>query len=315
MIGDILNIFVAAEFWYAVLRISTPLIFATMAAMISSKAGVLNIALEGIMLMSALFGVVFSALIPSVWVALFITILIASFLGFLLGYLSIKLKSDIVLTGIAFNMAAAGGSVFILFLLTGQKGVSTALKSQVIPRLSIPLLRSIPFLGDIFSGHNVLTYVSFLIVFLMYVFIYKTPLGLHIRAVGENSGAAESVGINVRKTQYIALAISGALCGFGGAFMSMGYLSWFGSGMTAGRGFIALAADSMGGGTPLGGFLVALFFGLATSISNQAQVIASIKIPREFIQMLPYLATVVGIVFYSIQKKKKLVKKMTSLEV
>lgn len=310
MIMDILNMFISAEFWYAVLRISTPIIFATMGAMISTKAGVLNIALEGIMLMSALLGVVFSSFIPSVWVALLATLCMSSFFGFLLGYLSIKLQSDIILTGIAFNMAATGGSVFILFLLTGQKGVSTALASQVIPRIDIPLIKSIPFLGQVLSGHNILTYVSFLTVFLIFILVYKTPLGLHIRAVGENSDAAESVGINVRRTQYIALTISGTLCGLGGAFMSMGYLSWFGSGMTAGRGFIALAADSMGGGTPLGGLLVALFFGFATSISNQAQVIASIKIPREFIQMFPYIATILGIVIYSIQKRRKLAKKL-----
>ncbi len=310
MIMDILNMFISAEFWYAVLRISTPIIFATMGAMISTKAGVLNIALEGIMLMSALLGVVFSSFIPSVWVALLATLCMSSFFGFLLGYLSIKLQSDIILTGIAFNMAATGGSVFILFLLTGQKGVSTALASQVIPRIDIPLIKSIPFLGQVLSGHNILTYVSFLAVFLIFILVYKTPLGLHIRAVGENSDAAESVGINVRRTQYIALTISGTLCGLGGAFMSMGYLSWFGSGMTAGRGFIALAADSMGGGTPLGGLLVALFFGFATSISNQAQVIASIKIPREFIQMFPYIATILGIVIYSIQKRRKLAKKL-----
>ncbi|XMB85974.1 ABC transporter permease [Mycoplasmatota bacterium WC44] len=307
---DILRHILTPEFGYSVLRISTPIIFATLGAMISTRAGVLNIALEGIMLLSALLGVVFSAFIPSVWVSLLLTISVAGFVGFLLGYLSIKLKSDIILTGIAFNLIAAGGTVFLLYLLTGQKGVSTSLASQVLPRVKIPLLDKLPFIGEslagVFSNHNVLTYLSIIAVVVLYLFVYKTPLGLRIRAVGENPKAAESVGINVHKTQYIALVISGVLCGLGGAFMSMGYLSWFGANMTAGRGFIAMAANGMGGATPVGGFIVSLFFGFADAFSNGMQGV--IKIPTEIIRMLPYLATVVGLVVYNIQKRKRALK-------
>jgi len=305
---EILNHILTPEFGYSVIRVSTPIVFGTMGAMISSRAGVFNIAIEGIMLLSALLGVLFSAVMP-VWIALFLTLVVAGFVGFLLGFLSIKLKSDIFLTGIAFNMIAVGGTIFLLYLASGQKGVSTSINSKVLPRVEIPLLDKIPWIGEplagILSNHNILTYLSIVAVIVLYYLVYKTALGLRIRSVGENPDACESVGINVRKTQYIALIISGVLCGFGGAFMSMGYLSWFSNNMVAGRGFIAMAANGMGGATPVGGFLVALFFGFADAMTNSLQLVTSIKIPVQLIQMLPYLATVIGLVLYNINKRRK----------
>jgi len=157
--------------------------------------------------------------------------------------------------------------------------------------------------GEILSGHNVLTYLAFLSVLVIYIFLYKTPLGLRIRAVGENIDAATSVGINVRGIQFLSLILSGILGGFGGAYMSMGYVSWFSRDMTAGRGFIALAAEAMGGGAALGTMLTSLLFGFADSLSNSLQ---ALRIPAEFVQMIPYLATIIGLVIYSsIRQKEK----------
>ena len=296
------SIILNAEFGYSVLRVTTPILFATLGALISDKAGVINIALEGIMLISALAGVIFSAMTGSAWFGLLMAVIVGGLVGLSLGYFSLNLKTDVILAAVALNLIASGGTIFVLYLVAGDKGISSSLASQVIPKLQIPLLKSIPVLGPIFSGHNALTYIAFLMVFLVWFFLYKTPLGLRIRAVGENEHAADSVGISVVKVRYIALVLSGVLAGFGGAYMSMGYVSWFSRDMTAGRGFIALAAEAMGGASPVGGMFTSLLFGFFDALSNSLQIL---KIPYEFVSMLPYVAVVIGLVIYTVRKTEQ----------
>lgn len=303
--GELFGIIFSVTFGYAVLRVTTPILFAALGALISDKAGVINIALEGIMLTSALTGVIVSAWTSSAWIGLLAAIIVGAIVGLLLAYFSLNLKTDIILSGIALNLMASGGTIFVLYVVAKDKGISSSLNSQVLPRLTIPLIDKIPILGPIISGHNVLTYVAILAVVLMFYLLYKTPLGLQIRAVGENEHAADSVGISVRKIKYIALTLSGILAGFGGAYMSMGYVSWFAKNMTAGRGFIALAAEAMGGATPIGTLLTSLFFGFADALSNNLQ---SLRVPAEFIQMIPYIATLFGLAIYASSKKSRLKK-------
>jgi ABC-type uncharacterized transport system permease subunit len=290
------------SFGYAVLRVTTPILFAALAALISDRAGVINISLEGTMLTAALMGVVVSAVTGSALLGLAAAALAGILISLLLAYFSLNLRSDIVLTGIALNLLASGGTVFILYLITHDKGVSVSLKSQVMPKIALPLIQQIPVIGPIFSGHNVLTYVALLAVIVVYYFLYRTPLGLRIRAVGENPKAVDSVGINVRRIQYLALMLSGLLAGLGGAYMSMGDVSWFSRDMTSGRGFIALAAEAMGRATPLGTLLASLFFGFADALSNSLQ---ALRIPAEFVQALPYIATILGLTLYSMQRTAK----------
>lgn len=299
---DFFNIIYSTAFGYSILRVTTPILFAALGALISDKAGVINIALEGIMLCAALAGVIFSAFTGSVWIGLLAAVICGAILGVIIAYFSLNLRADIILTGIAVNLMASGGTVFVLYLLTQDKGASTSLHSGALPKITLPLIDKIPVIGPILSGHSVLTYLALIAVVLIWIFLYKTPLGLRIRAVGENEKAAKSVGINVMKTKYIALCLSGVLAGFGGAYMSMSYLSWFAKDMTSGRGFIALAAEAMGGATPIGTFLTSLLFGISDTLSNSLQIL---KIPTEFVQMIPYVATIVGLVIYSRQKSKK----------
>lgn len=297
--NQILSLMLAPEFGYSVLRVTTPILFATLAALVSDKAGVTNIALEGIMLISALAGVVASAASGSAGVGLLGAVVAGGAVGLCLAYFALKLKTNIILSGIAINLMASGGTVFALFLIAGDKGISSSLASKVLPKLVIPGVSSVPVLGTILSGHNVLTYLAFIMVAVIFVFLYKTPLGLRIRAVGENPNAAASVGIGVTKIQYLALILSGMLAGLGGAYMSMGYVSWFSKNMTAGRGFIALAAEAMGGATPIGSMLTSLLFGFFDALSNTLQLM---KVPSEFVNMIPYAATVIGLVVYTVQK-------------
>lgn len=292
------------DFFATILRATTPIVFATLAASIAAKAGITNMALEGILLFSALFGVIFSSLTHSAWLGLLITIVIGGLLGLVLAFFVLNLKTDEILAAVAINLIATGGTVLILVAFSGDRGVSSSVQSISAPTVTLPLIKSIPFLGGVLSGQNVLTWLALASVAVLHLFLYKTPLGLAIRSVGENKNAAESVGISSRKIQYIALITSGALAAAGGFYLSGGYMNMFTKDMSGGRGFIALAAASMGGNTPVGGFLVSLLFGAAQAFANVMQLKQAM--PYEIILMVPYLTTLIGLgIYYYSQKKKK----------
>ena len=197
---------------------------------------------------------------------------------------------------------AIGGTVYFMYSIVQDKGTTLSLNSGKLPNIELPIIGGIPIIGDILSNHNVLSYVAILMVFVVYFFINKTPIGMRIRAVGQAPEALTSVGVSINKTKYIALAISGILGGMAGAFMSMGYVTWFSKNMTAGRGFIALAADAMGNSTPIGATLSSLLFAVAEALTYALQVT---KIPTELVQMLPYVVTIIGLILYSMNKNKK----------
>ena len=207
-----------------------------------------------------------------------------------------------MLAGIALNTLASGLTIFVIYYATGEKGSTQSLASPTVPNIEIPLLNEIPLLGQVFSGHSVLTYLGLLIMILLGFFIYKTPAGLRIRSVGENPQAAKSVGISVIKYKYMALIMAGALCGLGGAYMSMSYVSFFSKEMIAGRGFIGMAAESMGRGTPWGVTLSALLFGAADSLAIRLQLL---QLPAQLIQTIPYVITIVAIAIYSYSRSKQ----------
>jgi len=289
------DILLKSEFWFAVIRSTTPVLFATLAANLASKSGVINIAIEGTMLIAALVGVIASAFTNSLLLGLFFGLLSGVLVTLALSYFSLKLKSNIIITAIAINLAATGGTVFALYTITGDKSVSAVLKSAVFPTVNIPIIRDIPFIGSTLSGHNLLTYVALISVAVIYILLYKTPLGTRIRAVGESEAAAESVGININKTKTIALVLSGML-------LSMGYLSMFTAGMTSGRGFVALATDAMSGSNPIGGLLSSLIYGFSDSLANYLQNTA---VPLQFIQAFPYVFIVIMFTVFSYVNKRK----------
>jgi len=307
MLGSIFSIIFSTAFVFSIFRITTPILFAALAAVIADRAGVTNIGLEGIMMISALTGVIFSAWTQSAWIGLLCAILLGVLTALMIGFFALRLKTDIILAGIAVNMLGNGGTIFFMYLASGDRGYSANLASKVMPTVNIPLVQSIPVLGNIISGHNILTYFAFLCVALVWVLLYKTPMGLRIRAVGESPNAADSVGVSVNRIKYIALAVSGALAGMGGAFMSMGYMSSFNTNMTAGRGFIALAAEAMGRGEPVGTMLTSLLFGFADALANNMQ---SLGLPQELVAMTPYVFTVVGLAVYAASTLKKSRKKV-----
>ncbi len=283
-------------FWYSVLRVSTPLLFAVMAALLSSITGTINIAIEGMMLMSAFWGTIIGAFTKNPWIGLMVGIFSSAVLALILAFVHLKLNANLVIAGVALNLLSSGFTVFMLFLLTGEKGTSASLGSQPIPRLDIPLLRDIPFIGKMLNNHNTLTYLALISIFVVDYFIRKTPLGVRMRAVGENPNAAVSVGISVAKMKYLSLFLSGVFAGLGGAFLSMGYVSWFARDMTSGRGFIALAAQALGGKSAIFGAFGAFLFGIAEAFGFTLQ---SLRIPSEITNMIPFILTLIVLVIYA----------------
>ena len=173
-------------------------------------------ALEGMLLFSALFGVIFSSLTHSFLGGLLITMVIGGLIGFFLAFFILQLKTDEILAAIALNLIATGGTVLLMLAVSGDRGASTSISSVSAPTVYIPMVAQIPFLGKVLSGQNLMTWLSLIAVVVVHIFLYKTPMGLKIRAVGENKNAAESVGINITKYKLMAFSISAALAGVAG---------------------------------------------------------------------------------------------------
>ena len=278
-----------SDFFYSILRVTTPLLFASMGAVVSDVAGVPNIALEGMMLMAAFAGMFFSYLFGSAWAGLAFAILTAVIAASVLAFFTLYYKT---------NILASGGTIFFLYLAAHDKGTSVSLDSKVLPNINIPFIEDIPVLGPAVSGHNILTYLSILAVVFTFYLLKRTALGYHIRAVGEKKEAADSVGISVVRTQAIALVISGVMSGLGGAFMSMGYVSWFSRDMVSGRGWIALAAEAMGQRGAIGTAATSLLFGVTDALSN---AVATLGWPSDLVKTIPYCATLAGLAIFSIR--------------
>ena len=298
-----MDLIFTTDFFYSIFRVTTPLLFASMGAVISDVAGVPNIALEGMMLIAAFAGMFFSYFFESALAGLLFALLFAVLCAGVLAFFTLYYKTNIILGGIAINILASGGTIFFLYLAAHDKGTSVSLPSKVLPNVNIPLIQDIPVIGPAISGHNVLTYLAVAAVIFTFFLLKRTSLGWHIRAVGEKREAADSVGISVEKTQAIALILSGLMCGFGGAFMSMGYVSWFSRDMVSGRGWIALAAEAMGLQHPLGTAATSLLFGVADALSN---AVATLGWPSALVKTIPYCATLAGLAVFSIRTYRRM---------
>jgi general nucleoside transport system permease protein len=297
----------SAFFLASVIRISTPIIFPAMGGLLAITSGASNIALEGIMLWGAFTGVMVSAYTGSVWFAVLCGVIVGILVALLLAVFHLKYGADLFLAGLAVNLFSSGGTVFLLYTLTGQKGNTSILPSLSVPNVSIPFIKDIPVLGQILSGHPVFTYLAFFLVFAIFILLYRTKFGAHLRAVGENPEAATTLGINVAKVRYIALGMSGALAALGGMSLSMAYLQMFQRDMAAGRGWIGIAAVWLGAKHPVGTLIAAMIFGFADAIANQ---LGSLKIPSQLVQIIPYATTIIALVVYSIQQKQAAIQRM-----
>ena len=288
---DIVNVGLFA----ATLRMASPLIFASLGGIFSERAGIINIALEGMMLTGAFSGVFVTYVVGNPWVGVFVAILAGGLLGLIHGILTIKFAGDQIVSGTGINIFALGFTAYMSQIVWGSRGASQSV--QGLGTVSIPFISDIPFVGDVVGKQTPLVYIALIAVIASYFILFKTPSGLRLRAVGEHPGAADTTGIRVYRTKYICVIVSGMLAGLGGVFLSLGQLSLFVNGMTGGRGFIALAAMILGGWSPFGALGASLFFGFADALQIRLQSVGAL--PSQIVLTLPYILTIIVLAVFA----------------
>jgi ABC-type uncharacterized transport system permease subunit len=266
------------------LRQSIPLVLGALCGLVGERSGVMNIGIEGQMLMAAFCGFMISAWTGNLLAAAITAIAVGALMGLMLAFMTVGLKIDQIISGIVINILALGITGYFY-----QTGLSTAGKLQALP---LGALAKIPLLGPVFFNNPPITYATVVLVFMVHVVLFYTPWGLRTRAVGEHPKAADTLGINVYRIRYVNLAAGGAMAGLAGAFLTLEAVGTFERAMTNGRGFVALAVMIFGKWTPFGAGGAAFLFGLATAVQTQLQFTGKLNIPHQFIGMLPYLLTV-----------------------
>ena len=287
----LLNIFTPA-LAAGTLGMATPLIFGSISGTFSERTGVINLGIEGMMLMGA-FGAGMATLITgNPWIGVLFGGLLGGVMGLIHAVMCIKFRANQSVVGVGINIMAAGIPAIILQFYWGNPGRTPMLES--IENISVPLLSRIPVLGDMFGKLNPLTYLALLLVLVSHIIIFKTPFGLRMRAVGHHPRAVDTVGVNVFRIRYICVVTSGFLAGIGGSYLAVAQLSMFVNGMTAGRGFVALAAMIFGKWTPLGCLGAALLFGFSDALQMTLQA-QGVPIPSDFLLMVPYILTMIAL--------------------
>ena len=274
------------------IRTATPLILAALGGLLTMQAGILNIGMEGMILLGAFFGVVGSFFFANSLMGILLAALTGVIIGIIFAFFVVDLKSDEFIIGIAINIFAGGLTIFLLRSIFGVKGAFSSPGIQPLPDVNLPFLDQVPVLNTILNNHSIFVYISWVLVIIVYIFLYKTPHGIWIRAAGEYPEALETVGISPRRMKYLSSITCGIFCGFAGAHLSLGYLTLFTENMSAGRGFIALAAIIFGSSNPVKTFGAALLFGFFDALGIRLQ---GIGIPSQFTQMIPYTVTVVAL--------------------
>jgi general nucleoside transport system permease protein len=279
----------------AMLRLATPIALAALGGVISERAGVVNIALEGCMLVGAFFGVLAADRSHSVVVALVVAMAVGAALAGVHALAAIHLRSDQIVSGMALNILALGLTSFLDYQYYGTTGTPADLAA--VPDIDIAPLAAVPFIGEVIGHQNAIVWLTLVLVLLIQIFLFRTVPGLRLRAVGEHPRAAETVGIGVRSTRYWAVLASGVLAALGGAYLSLSVAHSFTDGMTGGRGFIGLAAMIFGRWTPIGALVASLIFGYGTalSFSLQGATIGDVRVPVQLLSTLPYVLTILAV--------------------
>ena len=282
----------AASFINSDIQTAMPIMLAATGMIFSERAGLVNIGIEGVMLMGAFTGVAASYMLGNAWLALLMVILIGGLMGLLFTFLVETARSDQVVIGMAFNLMGLGLTTMLNRAIFGMN--TSPPKIDSFHPLDIPVLSKIPFLGAAFFEHSSLTYIAFAIIPIVFFIVFKTNMGLKLRAVGEHPRAADTVGIKVVRIRYIAGMVSCMLGAARGAYLSMSQLNFFTENMTAGRGFIALAAVIFGKYSPGGVMVASLLFGAGSAVSYLIQATNS-HIPGNLVLMIPYVLTIAAL--------------------
>ncbi len=274
------------------IRLTIPIAFAALAGMLAERAGIINMGLEGMMLFGSFFAVVGSYVTGSAWLGLLFAMAAGAVVGLIMAVFAIGFKCEHMLAGVAVNILASGLTIVLLQMIWGTRGKSSEVAGLGI--VSVPVLNKIPIIGQLIGNISPLFYILVLCVILLWVVLYRTPVGLRVRVIGENPFMAGSMGIKVYKYQYLSLMVSGMLAALGGAYLSVGDINMFSKEMVAGRGYIALSMVILGGWHPIGVAACGLIYGVAQSLQLRLQ---GVSIPPQLVQMLPYVVTILVLLF------------------
>lgn len=283
----LINLFAAG------VRLAAPLLMAALGEIIAERSGLLNIGIEGIILLGALFAVFGSDFSGSPWIGALSAIVTGAILGLVFAFITVTLGGDQVVTGTAINILALGLSTYLFRLAYGLEGF--AHEVEFFRPLAIPVLADIPFIGPIFFNQSFLVYLAFIFVPITAYFLFRTMWGLSLRAVGDHPRAADTMGINVTRTRYLAVTAGGMLAGLAGSILTLSHLNIFVENISAGRGFIALAAVVFGQWNPVGAMFSALLFGVADAFQLRLQTISKV-LPYQLLAITPYVLTVLALI-------------------
>jgi simple sugar transport system permease protein len=289
-VGKLENVVVWSALLAAMLRFATPLAFAALGGMFSERSGVVNIGLEGMMLMGAFFGIMAADKLDSWWLGLLCGILAGGAAALVHAIWAIHLQADQIVSGTAVNFLAVGLTGYLFIDIYGSEGTPTDIPS--IPNVHLGFLGD-GFVGDIFGRLNLMIWIAIVLVPLTWAIMFKTPIGLRIRSCGEHPRAADTVGINVYAVRYGAVVLSGMLAAAGGAYLSIGFVNSFNENMTAGRGFIALAALIFGNWRPFGAAAACLLFGFSSALAQRLPEYS--QSASVLFQALPYVLTLIAV--------------------
>lgn len=269
-------------------RNTVPLAFAALGGLFSERSGVVNIGLEGLMLIAAFAGVVGAEVTGSAVAGLAVAVAAGLLFALVHALMTVTFEADQIISGTAINLLALGGTGFLMVVVFGSGGTSPRIGG--FDPIAIPLLSDLPVVGRALFDQSALVYLLYLLIPVSWYVLYRTPFGLRLRATGEVPEAVDTAGVSVARMRYLGVGLSGVLAALGGAYLSMSLLSAFSEGMTVGRGFIALAALIFGRWNPLGAAAAALLFGFAQALVVRA---SAGGIPPELVQSFPYLLTIV----------------------
>lgn len=286
-------------------RLTTPILLVALTASVCSKVGVFNIGLEGTMLAGAFVGIVTNYYTHNLGLSLIFAGLMGSVISFVIGALIIKLKAVPMIVGFSTNMLLSGTTTFLMTVIWGSKGTFYDSSLKTLPMVALPIVSKLPVVGRIFSSLNALDYFAVLLAVLLYVFMYKTVIGFRLRAIGINKTAARSLGTNTDRFQFLTVICAGAFAGLGGALLTVGSSAIFIRDITGGRGYIALAANTIGCSHPLGVLAACFIFGIA---DTSGDVFQGTAVKSSILETIPYVITIVALVIINIRERKNAVK-------
>ena len=291
-----------ASVFATVIRQTSPILLVALCAGVCSKVKVFNIALEGTLLISAFFAFLTQYFVRNIWLSVLVAMAVAMLTTFIMSFFIVKLKGQPMIVGMAINTFALGFTTFLLSMIFNTKGTVTDPTLKGLPKITLPVIKDIPVVSTMFSSLTIIDYAAFVLAVVMYVIMYKTVIGFRLRAIGVNKSAASSLGVNVERYQIIATTLSGSMIGLAGCLLSLGSVTLFIQNISAARGYVALAANNLCQGHPLGCLLSSALFGFTKAL---AQVLQNTAIKQQLLECIPYIATIVAMAVYNAIAKRR----------